>query len=195
MTKNINWMWSSAIFALAFYFASVVGVEAAPQMPMSKCYAPFSKLLSDDVFRAHAVRVIHKVVKPASPNVESGKAHLYRTVIREEASLGPNFAGHYTIIRIGCGAATTCLAIADAENGNVYFPPELKTVEALLVDTGAVNVETLNYRWNSSLLVVVGAPDEKQGRAGISYYIWHADVLKLIRFIPAAELCEPEGDG
>jgi len=87
------------------------------------------------------------------------------------------------------------LAIADAENGNVYFPPELKTVEALLVDTGAVNVETLNYRWNSSLLVVVGAPDEKQGRAGISYYIWHADVLKLIRFIPAAELCEPEGDG
>lgn len=102
---------------------------------------------------------------------------------------GPNFAGHYTIIPIGCGAATVCVAIADAATGHVYFPPELRSAEALLVDTGGVEVETLNFRPDSRLLIVAGSPNEQPRRAGISYYVWRSGRLSLIRYTPAAALC------
>jgi len=110
-------------------------------------------------------------------------------MIREGAGEGPNFADRYTIIRIGCGAATLCVAIADAMTGHVYFPPELRTVEALIVDTGSVEVDTLNFRRDSRLLIAVGSPNEQRRRAGISYYVWRSGRLSLVRFTPAAALC------
>jgi len=174
---------------LAFAAAVALFAVATSQAAIPFCPAPFAKLLSVDAFHDHAVRLTRKIASPAPPNVKAGRAHLYRTVIKEGAKLGPNFADHYTIIRIGCGAATTCLAIADAKSGNVYFPPGLKSVEALLVDTGKISVDMLNYRRGSRLLVVVGSPNEKIDRAGISYYTWQSEKLKLIRFIPAATLC------
>lgn len=162
--------------------------DQAPALDLP-CPAPFERLLSDDVFRAYSVRVSGLNATPAAPNVAMGQAHLYRTVIEEEAKLGPNFADHYTIIRIGCGAAVTCLAIADSRAGNVYFPPRLQNAAALLVDTGRTNVETLNYRHDSRLLVVIGSPNENEQDAGASYYVWKSNRLRLVRFIPAYKLC------
>jgi len=174
---------------LALTVASPLGAQILPQAPEPLCSAPFAELLSDKVFRAHSVHSDgHKFI-PAPPDVKSGKAHLYRTMIKEGARLGPNFAGHYTIIPIGCGAATTCVAVADAKNGNVYFPPQLESVEALLVDTGNVNVSVLNYRRDSNLLIVIGSPNEIIDRAGVSYYEWDSGKFSLIRFVPAAKLC------
>ena len=175
--------------ALALTIAPPVGAETAPQASPPFCSAPFAELLSDKVFQAHSVHADGHKFMPASPNVRSGRAYLYRTMINEGARLGPNFAGHYTIIRIGCGAATTCVAIADAKNGEVNFPPELKTVEALLVDTGNLDVSVLNYRRYSNLLIVVGSPNELINRAGVSYYQWESGKLSLIRFVPAAKIC------
>ena len=178
---------SSLSLAFAAAFGLVAGTTSQAAIPV--CHAPFAKLLSVDVFQEHAVSLTQESARPAPPNVKSGRAYLYRTVIKQGAKLGPNFADHYTIIRIGCGAATTCLAIVDTKTGNVYFPPKLNSVEALLVDTGKINVDTLNYRRDSRILVVVGSPNEKIGRAGISYYTWQSEKLNLIRFIPAATLC------
>ena len=175
--------------ALAISASVALAGEPVPQATIPVCTAPFNKMLSDSAFDNYAVHLTSKITHAAPPNVKSGRAHLYRTVIKDEAKLGPNFADHYTIIGIGCGAATTCLAIADAWYGNVYFPPILKSAEALLVDTGKINVETLNYRRDSRLLIVVGSPNEKNDRAGISYYIWQSKRLTLIRFIPASTLC------
>jgi hypothetical protein len=189
MTKNIIRLCPPSRRLLACAATVALFSVATSQAAMPVCPAPFAKLLSVDVFHEHAVRLTWKMASPAPPNVKAGKAHLYRTVIEEGASSGPNFADHYTIIRIGCGAATTCLAIADAKSGNVYFPPELKSVEALLVDTGKIDVDTLNYRRDSRLLVVVGSPNEKNNRAGMSYYAWRSEKLELIRFVPAATLC------
>ncbi len=177
-----------AFYALALATVTAsVGAGAEPQVPL-RCPAPFARLLSDRVFRSHAVGLTVNL-KTAPPAVKTGLARLYRTAIRNAVEQGPNFADHYTIVRAGCGAATICIAIADVRTGKVYFPPELKSAEALLVDTGSVSVTTLNYRRYSSLLAVVGSANEQPSNAGLSYYIWRGGRLKLLHFTPAYKLC------
>jgi len=176
------------IFALSSLAAAPLsGGAASASIP--SCPAPFARLLGDEVFRDYAVRLTLNSFRVVQPDVSSGRARRYRTAIREGAAQGPNFADHYTIIRIGCGAATLCIAIADATTGHVYFPQALASAEALIVDTGRMEVDTLNFRRDSRLLIVVGSPNERTRRAGISTYIWRSGRLNLVRFTPAAELC------
>ena len=178
--------------AIATFSVFVLGIGPAARADseVPRCSAPFGKLLANEVFRSYPAHVPASATKPVAPHVESGKPHLYSTVIREEAGKGPNFAGHYTLIRIGCGASTVCPAIVDAKTGKVFFPPELASAEALLVDTGDAEVETLNYRKDSRLLVVVGTPNENLNNEGMSYYLWQSGKLTLLRFVPKAKLCE-----
>jgi hypothetical protein len=82
-----------------------------------------------------------------------------------------------------------CPAIADAITGNVLFPPELSSATALLVDTGDTEVETLNYRQDSDLLIVVGTPNENLKNEGMTYYLWRSRKLTLLSFVPKAKLC------
>jgi hypothetical protein len=168
---------------------SGLGAAARAETPEVRCGAPFADILSDKVFARYSVQGSSGTLRQVTPNVRVGRAHLYRTVIRAGAKKGADFAGHYTIIRIGCGAATVCVAIADAHSGKVYFPPELEDASALEVDTAGTDVDTLNYRRDSRLLIVVGSPNEKSARAGVSYYLWRSEKLSLIRFTPAAKLC------
>src|SRR3954452_4424077 len=68
---------------------------------------------------------VHRLSRaPAAPIVTSGKAHRYRTVLRDEAREGPNFNGHYRVASWGCG--TNCIewAVIDLETGKVWFPSE-----------------------------------------------------------------------
>ena len=180
-------LFSTMALSCSLACAPLPGGAAYASIP--SCPAPFARLLGDRVFRGYAVHVTPNRPRPVQPDVRSGRARYYRTRIREGAGEGPNFADRYTIIRIGCGAATLCVAIADATTGHVYFPPELRSVEALIVDTGRVEVDTLNFRRDSRLLIVVGSPNEQRRRAGISTYTWRSGRLNLVRFTPAAELC------
>lgn len=181
----------SAIAALTI-LALGAGSAAKADGDIPRCSAPFDQLLATNVFSGYPAPSPARAIKPVAPDVKSGKPHLYRTMIREGARQGPNFAGHYTLIRIGCGAATVCPAIMDANTGKVFFPPELASAEALLVDTGDTGVETLNYRKDSRLLIVVGTPNEDLKNEGMTYYLWQAGKLRLLRFVPKAALC---GDG
>ena len=47
------------------------------------------------------------------------KAKLYYTAITESASLGPNFAGHFTVITWGCGTDCFQYAVVDAITGEI----------------------------------------------------------------------------
>ena len=58
------------------------------------------------------------------------------------------------------------------------------------MDTGDLDVETLNYRKDSRLLIVVGTPNENPKNEGMSYYLWQSGKLTLTRFVPKAKLCE-----
>ena len=48
--------------------------------------------------------------KPAPVMLYSKRARLYRTVLREGAKEGPNFAGHYTIVTWGAGLGVFSMA-------------------------------------------------------------------------------------
>ena len=62
--------------------------------------------------------------KPAPVNISSHPlAKVFRTKLREGAKKGPNFAGHYTVVTWGCSTDCESVAIVDARNGKVFFPP------------------------------------------------------------------------
>jgi len=65
---------------------------------------------------------------------------MYHTVLREKALEGPNFAGHYTILDLGCPGTCSRLAIINARTGQVYvdttmypFPPMHRRDSRLLI--------------------------------------------------------------
>lgn len=60
----------------------------------------------------------------AKPDVRSGRARRYRTVLREPAAEGADFNGHYKIATWGCG--TNCIewAVIDLATGRVWMAPE-----------------------------------------------------------------------
>jgi hypothetical protein len=160
-----------------------------PPEPIPRCSARFEKLLAGDVFAKYPAPV--EAFRPVPPDVRHGEALLYRTVLREEAGHAPDFAGHYDLVQIGCGAGTSCPAIEDAKTGEVFFAPQLKNASALLVDTGDNDVETLTYRKDSRLLIVVGTRNEDLKTEGMSYFEWRHDKLTLLRFVPRSKLCGP----
>ena len=153
------------------------------------CPAKFHHLLSEKLFRQHAVR--SSSMRPVPPIVKDGTARLYRTSIRDQAALGPNFAGHYTVILIGCGAGTICVAIADAQTGKVHFPRGLGNVSWSFVDTGKQDIQRLTFRRSSRLLVAFGYVNEDEKTEGLSYFIWEGGELKRVRFIPMSRVCRP----
>jgi hypothetical protein len=58
--------------------------------------------------------------KPAVPVLRTPENRQYRTRIREGAKAGPNFAGHYTVIILGCGTECASFVIVDAASGRVF---------------------------------------------------------------------------
>jgi len=67
-------------------------------------------------------------------------ANSFRTQIREGLASGPNFAGHYTVVEIGCGTACQNQVIVDLHTGRI--------VAWEATETGA------SYRLDSSLLIL-----------------------------------------
>src|SRR5258708_1266359 len=55
--------------------------------------------------------------RPAPVLLDSKRARSYRTVLREGAKKGPNFAGHYTIVSWGAGLGVFSMAVVDAKTG------------------------------------------------------------------------------
>ena len=47
----------------------------------------------------------------------------FRTKIVKEMSTGPNFAGHFTIVEIGCGTGCRFVYTADIASGKIYHFP------------------------------------------------------------------------
>jgi len=121
---------------------------------------------------------------PASVVLRSRRARLYRTVLREGAKRGPNFAGHYTIVTWGAGLATFSMAVVDAKTGRVYFPP---FEEVGASSYGVPDLDKGNnpaWRIDSKLFAFDGMPDwdERKGD-GLYLYTFNRGRFRLIRFI------------
>ena len=118
------------------------------------------------------------------PDVRSHpRSRMFRTMIREGAKNGPNFAGHYTVVSWGCGTGCISMAITDARSGKVFHPDDLQVIDTANVDFDGLGDELIKFSLDSKLLVVFGAVHENSARRGISYFVWEDGVLRRIRFV------------
>lgn len=124
---------------------------------------------------------------PAPAKIVSSRAKLFRTAIRNGASNGPNFAGHYTLVMWGCGSSCRQFAIVDAQTGTVYIPGGL-----MQLDTGPwmqhdplAAEEPVQFRKDSHLLILVGGGylGRKPQQKGKYFYEWRDNDLRLISSI------------
>ena len=113
----------------------------------------------------------------ATPNVTSGRAHMYRTILRREGLRPPNFAGAYRVVTWGCGTCCNEFAIVNERNGNVFFPPF--AVACKSPDDSEYGGQVgIDFKIDSRLLIITGAKNEKGG--GRYFYEWSGRRLKLL---------------
>jgi hypothetical protein len=125
------------------------------------------------------------MTRQATPRLDSRMARRFRTEIRKQAKLGPDFAGHYRVAVWGCGTGCASFGVVDLKTGAIVFPPDLTTVEQV----ASAPLDHLTYRADSRLLVVTGAPDEDFKRLGIRFYVIGRKGLRLTKMLSYAEAC------
>lgn len=133
----------------------------------------------------------------AAPRMESPEARRYRTMIREGAANGPNFAGHFAVVAWGCGSSCSERAIVDTRTGRVYFDKRLCDLDTTQANASSDHDDQFPayFTLSSRLLVIVGAPNEDESRDGVAFYEWTGSQLKLLRFVPRLQACIAESIG
>ena len=114
---------------------------------------------------------------PAKPLLVTPKEHVYRTQIREQASMGPNFAGHFTIAKWGCGSPCLAFVIVDSKSGKVYDPG----FSVACADENGIDA-SIDFKLTSRLIIATGF--SKKIGCGADFYEWDGKRLKLIHFEP-----------
>ena len=102
---------------------------------------------------------------PAAPKLTTPKARQFRTILRREASEGPNFNGHYRVLHWGCG--TNCIewAVIDLTSGTVWMAPE-PALSCAVVGPASDEATTdwLEFRISSSLLYLYECTRQRRDR-------------------------------
>jgi hypothetical protein len=115
--------------------------------------------------------------KPVHVDLSSHpQARRYRTALKDGAKSGPDFAGHLTFVKWGCGTACAAFAFVDAKSGRVYFPTTIKFNSYALVHD---DTDPFQYENDSALFIIAGEPNEAD-KLGIYYYKWTGSDLKLL---------------
>jgi hypothetical protein len=142
--------------------------------------------------------------KPAPLNQRSHRlARKYRTLLSQQLrEEGVNFAGHYTLATVGCGAGCSISAIIDARTGRAYFPGELLGWTGIVGDYDpSEGEEPWTYKPGSTLLRLIGRPsigrvnEERHGASGIYYYEWKNERLRLVKLTPVGSYPEADPPG
>jgi hypothetical protein len=119
----------------------------------------------------------------AKPDVRSGRAHLYRTVLREEAKEGVNFNGHYRIASWGCG--TNCIewAVIDLAVGRVWMAPAPLASNWSMEDQPAKTPDWMEFYSASSLFYVHTSEGRRSDRTFDTRraYVWRGGEPRLLR--------------
>jgi hypothetical protein len=124
--------------------------------------------------------------KPAAPVLRRAKDRLYRTMIRIQAEMGPNFAGRYAVALWGCGSSCNGGALVDEKTGEVLDLP----FSVIAVGPGMFGdgEEMVEFKKDSCLFVFRGCPEENNARCGAYYYEWTGSRFKFLKkfgFVPA----------
>ena len=119
---------------------------------------------------------------PARPLLDSRRARLYRTVLRQGVKEGPNFAGRYTIVTWGAGLGVFSLAVVDAKGGKVYFPPFTTVGNTAYGMPYLDKGENPAWKVDSKLFAFVGRPDANDQGMGLYVYSFDRGRFRLEYF-------------
>ena len=115
--------------------------------------------------------------KPHAPDLVKPKEFAYRSRIRDAVKKGPNFAGHYTIAKWGCGSPCVAFVIVDARFGTTFDPG----VTVGCADKTGMEAK-IDFRLTSRLVIVT---DFEEGLGcGTGYYEWFDRHLNPVYFAP-----------
>ena len=125
----------------------------------------------------------------APVRLDSRKARMFRTVLREGSRGGPNFAGRYTVVIWGCGTGCAQMGVVDAKTGRAYFPP----VEYMdIIDMEDEAERRRFFRLDSRLLRITQNHYDSGGGYKAYYYLFDRGRFRLLR---AAEERRPQPPG
>lgn len=120
--------------------------------------------------------------KYAAPRINFPKAREYRTALKEYGKGPPDFAGHYRVVDIGCGADCVFIFVVDVVTGRVYYPGvhlNFDCYDLLRKEEGRAFYQYHRpYRLDSRLLLSIGK-SKAMGR-GLFYYEWQGSRFRLI---------------
>jgi hypothetical protein len=176
-------------------FAS--GPVVAEEAPKSKAKNPprFEDFPVSDMFRG----------EPALPITATSAQREFRTAIRNGVTKGwgvseggegkerpgPNFAGHYIVVRWGCGAGCLRMAVVDAATGEVHDPPmSISKGDPLALPMCESGWAAYDFRLTSRLFKMEACSEpRKPGSPCYAYYFvidkdgWHLIRRKRLRTI------------
>ena len=114
---------------------------------------------------------------PAKPLLITSLERSYRTRIRAQARRGPNFAGHFTLAKWGCGSPCLAFVIVDARSGTIHDPGiTVGCADESCAEAG------IDFKLTSRLVVLTGY--SKDVGCGTDYYELDGRQLRLIHFEP-----------
>ena len=128
-------------------------------------------------FEDYRVREVYKGAV-ADVRLDSRRARMFRTRLREDSRGGPNFAGRYAVVVWGCGTGCAQMGVVDSKTGRVYFPPVEYMDIPDMEDAGA---RSQWFRLDSRLLRIT--KDFYDGTGGYTayYYLFEGGRFRLLR--------------
>ena len=208
--RRFQWIlhWTALLLGVSFFSACDALAQSVPR----ECQDSINAVLTSDCIRSSQSTsdekndfqsewgIIQKFEEFPATLILKGKNNFpkfdgrdrnfrfYRTAIRQAIAAGPNFAGAYTVIQIGCGTNCTLIYIADNRTGKVYEFPRA---------TDHPNNDDyldmrLTFKRTSRLIAIIshsGLPDTNQSCA-LETFEWKAAKAILISAIRLS--VEPE---
>src|SRR5215207_3473173 len=125
----------------------------------------------------------------ADVRLDSRRARMFRTRLREDSRTGPNFAGRYAVVVWGCGTGCAQMGVVDSKTGRVYFPP----VEYMdIPDVEDAEVRSQWFRLDSRMLRITRSSYDAAGGYTAYYYLFDRGRFRLLR--KSAERLPPPAD-
>lgn len=187
-----------AILLMLLMTTATFGQDSGPT-PAEECKFVTAADLSDlnaPAFDNYPTKTQEVVPSPRLDLASNPVARMYKTVLRQEIVKGPNYAGHYRVAIWGCGTSCAMFAVVNLKTGRVITTKELSALSGIYLAADDFLRGTKNDSWgfryknDSSLLVVLGAPDEDDSRVGAYYFVLQSERLQLIHTTRVSKNCE-----
>ncbi len=132
---------------------------------------PVKHKAPEPAFKHYPVKHIYRG-KNALPQFKGRdkEFRLYRTILTSEVKSGPNFAGNYRVIQIGCGTGCTDAYIANNKTGQIFRFPRSGEKNLYLQFTNQITSRLLRVQWG----------DTHNNACLQEYFTWNGRTTKLL---------------